>query len=741
MILQSRTAHPGTKGAERVQRIQTRLLLVVALLLLVMTLLVLAALLQFRAMSQLNERFTQQDMQRLLQVQALSLYTEGAGNALLVLLNSPRAQRELEYAAVDERNRRIDAISTDLTGMLTDSGQERTLAELQAVRAAYLSSFIKTVELIEFGEPEAALSTYRTEVQPAIRHMIELSSALLDRERERIASAVRANSDRIDMLTAAFCFFALATVVVSLLAARRMTRSIADPLDKMVQAARRIEAGDFSVPAPATDIREINQLGSALNAMTEAVATREAQIERLAFRDPLTDLPNRTFLLSAAMLRPSPDRVFMLMDLARLKSINETLGVEVGDEVIAQMARRFAATMARLIPPSAGPADAAVHTTDTLLARLSGGTLAATFICSSRAAAERLCAELQQDMARPVLCSSHSVDLEVRIGLSGLQSHSQPVASLLRDAEVALMAAKRDALPFAWFSPAHEAARLGHLSLLSDLKQAIREDQLQMWLQPKVDSHSLDTHGFEALVRWQHPSRGFISPAEFLPLAEASGAIREVTAWMLRQAVAQLVQWRELQPSWSIAVNLSTRDLLLPQFAEDLQKLMASADLPPAVLRLEITESGLMTDPVAALRMLEQLNAMGFGLSIDDFGTGYSSLSYLQRLPVKELKIDRSFVTGLDQSPRGQHLFKAMVDMAHGLGLTVTAEGVETAEERDAALALGCDLIQGYWSGRPQVAGCVVANSVVANSVVARSTAALAEVPLGNLPTVSGQEL
>ena len=735
MILQSRTAHPGTKGAERVQRIQTRLLLVVALLLLVMTLLVLAALLQFRAMSQLNERFTQQDMQRLLQVQALSLYTEGAGNALLVLLNSPRAQRELEYAAVDERNRRIDAISTDLSGMLTDSGQERTLAELQAVRAAYLGSFIKTVELIEFGEPEAALSTYRTEVQPAIRHMIELSGALLDRERERIASAVRANSDRIDMLTAAFCFFALATVVVSLLAARRMTRSIADPLDKMVQAARRIEAGDFSVPAPATDIREINQLGSALNAMTEAVATREAQIERLAFRDPLTDLPNRTFLLSAAMLRPSPDRVFMLMDLARLKSINETLGVEVGDEVIAQMAKRFAATMARLIPPFSEPEEA-VRTTATLLARLSGGTLAATFICSSRAAAEGLCVELQQGMARPVLCSSHSVDLEVRIGLSGLQSQSQPVASLLRDAEVALMAAKRDALPFAWFSPAHEAARLGHLSLLSDLKQAIREDQLQMWLQPKVDAHSLDTHGFEALVRWQHPSRGFISPAEFLPLAEASGAIREVTAWMLRQAVAQLVQWRELQPSWSIAVNLSTRDLLLPQFAEDLHKLMTSADLPPAVLRLEITESGLMTDPVAALRMLEQLNAMGFGLSIDDFGTGYSSLSYLQRLPVKELKIDRSFVTGLDQSLRGQHLFKAMVDMAHGLGLTVTAEGVETAEERDAVLALGCDLIQGYWSGRPQAAG-----GVVATNVVARSTAALAEVPLGNLPTVPGQEL
>jgi EAL domain-containing protein (putative c-di-GMP-specific phosphodiesterase class I) len=222
-----------------------------------------------------------------------------------------------------------------------------------------------------------------------------------------------------------------------------------------------------------------------------------------------------------------------------------------------------------------------------------------------------------------------------------------------------------------------------------------------MWLQPKFSLTSGRAVGAEALVRWQHPTRGFVSPAEFVPFAEQTGYITMVTDWMLQEALRTLKVWELAHPELTIAVNVSTRDLQDAGFAHRVERMLAASDVNPKNLRLEITESGLMEDAQNSVALLHTLRKLGVPMSIDDFGTGYSSLAYLQKLPVSELKIDRSFIDGIDAAPGTQKLVKAMIEMGHGLDLMVTAEGVETEAERATITRLGCDVMQGYLGSRP----------------------------------------
>jgi EAL domain-containing protein (putative c-di-GMP-specific phosphodiesterase class I) len=338
-----------------------------------------------------------------------------------------------------------------------------------------------------------------------------------------------------------------------------------------------------------------------------------------------------------------------------------------------------------------------------VVARLAGGTFAAWFGAPNRQAVDALHQRLLAAMNEPVLCSGQSVDMNLVIGLAdvGQAASETAVDNLLRNAEVALHAAKRSALSHAWYSEAQEAARVGHLGLVSDLKSAVADDQLQMWLQPKFSLSTGKAIGAEALVRWQHPVRGFVSPAEFVPFAEQTGHITLVTQWMLQQALATLSDWATRHPTLSIAVNVSTRDLQDPGFAQRVKTMVEQSGINPKRLRLEITESGLMEDARHSIALLHALCEIGLPLSIDDFGTGYSSLAYLQQMPVTELKIDRSFIDKVDASPGTQRLVHAMVEMGHGLGLMVTAEGVETEAEKATITSLGCDVMQGYLGSRP----------------------------------------
>ena len=651
---------------------------------------------QLNVVSQGVDRFATQDMQRLLRVQALSLQIEGVGVSFIRLLNAPRDMRVTEYASVDEQNRRIDGIIATLGNDLNDPQQQEILQRLIACRAIYSDAFIATVDEIEGDNLTAAGLALNEQVNPALKTMLLESNALLARERQLIEGQLEESQTKLGRL--AWLMGVVSALLVGMAAwmAWKTTRSVVQPLARLESGAKDIAKGRYEQRIDRTGLQEVDQVGEALNTMAHTVALREQEIVRQAFTDPLTNLPNR-----AALLRPHGEpqgshNTLALMDLARLRVVNETLGHTTGDSLIK-------ATADRLLGVFGKAASEDTIASGPVLARLAGGTFAAWFGAANREATEHLLGQLLTAMNDPIQCSGHSVDMNLVIGFAGLgPTVSEPTLdNLLRNAEVALHAAKRSAQSHAWYNEAQEAARLGHLGLVSDLKSAVADNQLQMWLQPKFSISTGKAIGAEALVRWQHPVRGFVSPAEFVPFAEQTGHITLVTHWMLQQAVATLTTWASSHPHLSIAVNVSTRDLQDPSFATRVKNLVERSGIDPKRLRLEITESGLMQDPRHSIALLHALRDVGLPLSIDDFGTGYSSLAYLQQMPVTELKIDRSFVDKVDLSPGTQRLVHAMVEMGHGLGLMVTAEGVETAAEKATITQLGCDVMQGYFASRP----------------------------------------
>lgn len=676
----------------RLRRIGVRLVLSYALLLGIFVAVASISVAQIRKMADLSEKFARNDMQRLLNVQALSLSTEGASNALLLLLTAARTQRESEYAAVDEKNRQIDTLITALSTSFDDDLQKQTLQALVQRRAQYQRGFFTTVDQLEDEGPEAAKRTFVKEVQPALSALLSESNSLLARERASIqAHQLQAQQD-LERTASIISLLALLAVLVAALLAWLTTRSVVLPLARMESSALQIAGGDYDARVPPTKTEEVARVGHALNTMASAIAAREREIAHLAYYDALTDLPNRTQLVNQYGQASMPHNSLMLMDLARLKTVNETLGFDTGDTIIKQTGLRIAEVLNK---------ETVFCNAHSSLYRLSGNCFA--ILCSGpeRQQIEHFKDAVQAALVEPIRCGTHTVDVSLVFGLAASGETALSVLVLLRNAEIALYTAKRSGISYAWYNDAQEASRLSHLSLLSDLRSAVKTSQLQMWLQPKFTLAHGEAYGFEALVRWQHPQRGFISPAEFVPFAESTGYIGMITQWMLETALHTLAAWRTSHPALSIAVNVSTHDLRDPNFAERLNAMLQQYEVQPALLKLEITESGIMEDPGAAIALLHRLRATGIALSIDDFGTGYSSLSYLQKLPVSELKIDRSFVIDIDQHPATQRLVKTIIELGHGLDLSVIAEGIETQAERDTLLSLGCDAMQGYFASRP----------------------------------------
>ncbi len=688
--------HPVPKSRLWPQGIGRRLALGFGALVALMLLALSQVGLQLRVVSDITQRFATGDMQRLLRVQSLGIQIEGVGTPLARLMSASRKNRVPEYTEIDARNRRIDNIIESLFNDLKDVGQEETLRRLKDSRANYQTAFIATVDEVEAGDMTAAIQALNERINPALNAMLQESNNLLQRERERVETQLDDAQTLFRKVTLWVGGLSLLVVGFASWLAWRTTGSVVIPLRALESAAREIAQGNYASRVPTTGTTEVDRVGGALNTMAATVAEREQQIVRLAYEDALTGLPNRTALLKPLHPVHVVPNTVALLDLARLKVVNETLGYTTGDTLIQQLGQRTAAVfMAASAGGQIGP--------EPLVARLSGGTFAVAFFASSRDDAQAMHSALKAAMAQVVHCSGHNVDMDVSIGYadSGSADVSLSVDTLLRNAEVALHTAKRTAQGHAWHSEAQEAARLDHLSLVTDLRLAVAESQLQMWLQPKFSLRTGMAVGAEALVRWQHPTRGFISPAEFVPFAEQTGYITLVTDWMLREALRTLAQWTQRQPHLTIAVNVSTRDLQDAGFADHVGQLLQESGVQPARLRLEITESGLMEDPHRSIALLHSLRALGTPLSIDDFGTGYSSLAYLQKLPVSELKIDRAFIDKIDSAPGSQKLVKAMTEMGHGMDLLVTAEGVETEAERATITALGCDVMQGYLASKP----------------------------------------
>ncbi len=429
----------------------------------------------------------------------------------------------------------------------------------------------------------------------------------------------------------------------------------------------------------------------AIQDMSERVRF-ERELERLATHDPVTGLPNRMLLRDrleravALAMRQSGTFALLYMDLDRFKEVNDSLGHHAGDELLRVFAARLAA---------------AVRTSDTV-ARLGGDEFAVLLHGADEATARTIVQEkLLPQLAKPFTVDQQRLNVDASVGLVVFPKHGVDLDALLRHADVAMYAAKRAGTKMHVYRADEDPYSRERLQLAGELRSAIDEGSLLLHYQPKVDLGSGHVLGVEALVRWRHPARGMLPPMEFIPLAEETGLIAPLTLWVVREALRQCREWVGAGYEIPIAVNLSMQNLRDPALPEIIKQLVAEAQVRANLLRIEVTESNVMSEPATTINTLDQLRSQEIGISIDDFGTGYSSLAYLSRLPVDEVKIDRSFVKTMATRESDAQIVKVTVELGHALGMHAVAEGVEDQGVSDQLRDMGCDIAQGFFVSKP----------------------------------------
>jgi diguanylate cyclase (GGDEF)-like protein len=387
-----------------------------------------------------------------------------------------------------------------------------------------------------------------------------------------------------------------------------------------------------------------------------------------------------------AAKRNQVDVALLLMDLDRFKDINDTLGHQAGDVLLRELSSRLRK---------------ALRASDTV-ARLGGDEFALLLPeVRDRQAIEDVVAKVQEAVQRPFYLQGLPLSVESSIGVAMFPRDGADATTLLQRADIAMYVAKKANAPYQLYESSQDEHNLERLRLVGELKRAMDRRELVVYYQPKADLRTGAVVGTEALVRWIHPTRGVVPPDEFIPLAQHTGLIMPMTMYVLDEAIRQCAAWQRQGVSLPVAVNLAPRTLINSRLAADVTELLQLYQLPSNMLGLEITETTIMLDPFRALATLRQLNEMEIRLAIDDFGTGYSSLAYLKRLPVNEVKIDKTFISNMAKDPNDTAIVRSTIDLARNLGLDVVAEGVETDEVRGQLLALGCDIMQGYLLSRP----------------------------------------
>jgi diguanylate cyclase (GGDEF)-like protein len=497
-------------------------------------------------------------------------------------------------------------------------------------------------------------------------------------------------------------FLVLAVASLGFLAAGSVliARGITRPLARLASEARRIQQGDYATPVPPGPRGEIGELAESLNHMLDGIRQREREILRLAYEDGLTGLPNRAMFNEQLEQEVRRSRrsgaavAVLLLDLDRFKAINDTLGHPVGDQALREVGRRVRG---------------ALRESD-IVARLGGDEFAVMLATGDAERAPAVAAKIAKSLEEPIVIEGQSMDLGASIGIAHFPRHAEDASGLLRAADVAMYAAKRDKSGTSTYDPGHDERRQEHLTLLGELRRAVESDELILQYQPKVGLREGATPAVEALVRWRHPARGMVPPGEFIPFAEQTGYIGAITRWAIDRSIRQCGAWRRSGLDVRVSVNVSARDLRDgAALARDVEAALREHGVPAALVCFEITESGLMEDPRGAQATLALLREIGIAASIDDYGTGYSSLVYIKQLAVAELKIDRTFVSGMEADGRNAAIVRSTIELGHNLGLSVVAEGVETGHELAELRRFGCDYAQGYHFARPMDAAIVEA--------------------------------
>ncbi len=590
-----------------------------------------------------------------------------SGLHVAVLVRGADGREHVALSTLD-----ADAADADAASM-PDAGSELLVPPDGDAITLHGSEYVLRSIAQDTGQPQARLRT------------------LLLRSVDDAVAPYKQLQASLELLTFGGLLLAGATSVVT---ARRVTT----PLRALVQASERLGRGEYGQTMAHTGREdEIGDLARSFDLMRAGIAAREAEIHQLAYWDSLTGLPNRAkfreavraaiaaaIAASVATGTRRPVAVLML-DLDRFKHVNDVLGYAMGDRLLKGVAQRLCTQ--------------AVREGD-LVARLSGDEFALLLPGSDADDALAVAERVADVFQLPFTLDDHTVDVAAGFGVACWPTHGADADTLIGRAEVAMYSAKRKPGAALVYDPAIDAGSALTLSLLSELRRALELGELRLFLQPKIALASGALVGAEALVRWQHPTRGMVPPMEFIPFAEQTGFVRQLTLWML-EATAR--QWPALQSLGlaRVSVNLSTRDLMDQELPQKIERILSRHGVPASALCLEITESAIMDEPQRAEATLNTLSQAGFKLSIDDFGTGYSSLAYLKRLPVDELKIDKSFVMAMERDESDAKIVRSTIDLAHNLGLSVVAEGVENAAVMARLAELHCDEAQGYHMSRP----------------------------------------
>ncbi|MDE2049823.1 MAG: EAL domain-containing protein [Gammaproteobacteria bacterium] len=558
-------------------------------------------------------------------------------------------------------------------------------------------------------------SSYLTFVQPVDSRGVGLE-AILQKPMAAVLAPYRELRDSLLLIDGVAILLAAAIGII-------LGRSATRPLGELVLAAQRIQQGRYDTAVTIRGGDEFRSLAATFDTMQRTIADREADITRHAYYDSLTGLPNRTLAerrLSDLLADPErPEALALILILVRsVREISATFGQDVGDEVVREVGRRLSRNVA------------AGH----VLACLGESRF---LVIAPGFSAER--ARIYVDQLASALrggfhLSGMTLELALNAGICAYPDHGAGAGELLQRVQIALADADDARLRVASYEPGRDEQHRRRLTLITGLRAAADRHELTLKYQPKVDMTTRTVKSLEALVRWQHATLGPVSPGEFVPLAESAGASRLLTNWVLGAAICQLGEWRRSGLSVQVAVNLSAPDILDPDLGDSILRLLAQERLDPASLLLEITESAVMRDPELAARHMQPLRAAGLQFAIDDFGTGHSSLSQLSRLPVDEVKIDRSFISQAAGGGSAAAIVASTIELAHGMSLSVVAEGVERPDAWNLLKRLGCDCAQGYLISPPIEAAAVPAFVTRANRLLPASDSTVAQIrALGQL--------
>ena len=483
----------------------------------------------------------------------------------------------------------------------------------------------------------------------------------------------------------------------------RLSLTLTKPISALEQAARRMEEGEM-VEVKVETRDEIGRLAQSFNRMAGGIAEREKRITQLAFNDSLTGLPNRAFFrqhldleLRQAERRGGRGLALLCVDLDNFKSVNDTLGHPIGDELLRAVALRLSGSVG-----------------DAMVARLGGDEF--TIILSHRDAHEAagaIAGRLIAALAEPVVIAGNELTAGASVGIAMAPGDGSDADTLLKHADLALYQAKGEGGgTYRFFEAEMNARAQSRHRLEADLRRAIAAGEFELYYQPLFDLETDRIGSFEALIRWNHPTRGLVAPDEFIPLAEETGLIVPIGAWVIQEACRQATKWPE---GVRVAVNVSSVQFRRPGLANVLMQALAASGLDPRRLEVEITESIFLESSEALIAILHSLRNLGIRIALDDFGTGYSSLSYLQSFPFDKIKIDRSFIQQMLSRSGSTAIVHAITDLARALGMETTAEGVENKEQLAELRLHGCSSVQGYLFSRPVDAAGVFAALAAAN--------------------------